>query len=33
MIIKPIEEEIPEEENLFEDEVVNTSNIDDADEL
>ncbi|HAU86968.1 MAG TPA: hypothetical protein DCW90_16200, partial [Lachnospiraceae bacterium] len=33
MIIKPIEEEIPEEENLFEDEVVDTSNVDDDDEL
>lgn len=33
MIIRPIEEEIPEEENLFEDEVVDTSNVDDGDEL
>ncbi len=32
MVIKAIEEEIPEEENLFEDEVVDTSNID-GDEL
>ena len=32
MIIKPIEEEIPGEENLFEDEIVDTSNID-GDEL
>ena len=33
MVIKPIEEEIPEEENLFEDEIVDTSNVDDDDEL
>ena len=33
MVIKPIEEESPGEENLFEDEIVDTSNIDDDDEL